>query len=549
MIAPAQIPATALADCIAIIGKRGSGKSATARHLAEAELAAGHRLCVLDPKGDWWGLRLTADGKPSPWPVAIFGGEKADVPIEDHMGADIARLVAGNNLPCMIDLSAMSVAGQRRFATAFAETLFDLNRAALTLIVDEADQLAPKHSGAEKGSNIPMLVHRMARLVKMGRNHGIFMWMITQRPAVLHNDLLSQAQTMVAMRLTLKADRDAAKGWFDTHSPDAIKAVMDSLPGLNIGEGWVCAGTDMLARVQFPMFTSFDSSRTPQHGESPLSAVTLGSIDLSAIRAALAAPIVADAPAKGKKAPPVMDNAAIDALRAQLAEAEASVTYWRDLAHQHGRTILAAKAALAGDVQPEPATATPVSLPERRSRPIMMRRVGEQARPMTPVDAAIAATKIGPERKPLAVLAGFAPAGLSEAAWATLAGFKRSGGTWSTYRGRLRAASYVDQRDGLFHATAAGIHAAGDEAPDVPPPGRALVAFWAARVPGAGRMLQHLATTFPEFITRERLGADLGISTAGGTFGTYLGRLRSNGLIEEQGYLVRIATAIMGETA
>ena len=43
------IPAEALKDCGAILGRRGAGKSGTGRVLLEHELDVGHRCCVIDP--------------------------------------------------------------------------------------------------------------------------------------------------------------------------------------------------------------------------------------------------------------------------------------------------------------------------------------------------------------------------------------------------------------------------------------------------------------------------------------------------------------------
>jgi DNA helicase HerA-like ATPase len=51
------IPAEALKNHIAILGKTGSGKSATARLIVEKVVADDFRVCILDSvKSDWWGI-------------------------------------------------------------------------------------------------------------------------------------------------------------------------------------------------------------------------------------------------------------------------------------------------------------------------------------------------------------------------------------------------------------------------------------------------------------------------------------------------------------
>ena len=74
MSARHPVPAEALDKHIAILGKTGSGKSNLAKTIAEDLLAQGARVCVIDPTGTWWGLRLMADGDtPSGHPIVIFG--------------------------------------------------------------------------------------------------------------------------------------------------------------------------------------------------------------------------------------------------------------------------------------------------------------------------------------------------------------------------------------------------------------------------------------------------------------------------------------------
>src|SRR5690606_29537393 len=74
------IPVEALDDCGAILGRRGSGKSAAKQLFFEYDLDRGRRCCVIDPKGDSWGIRMNPDGSPSRFQhVPIFGGDHGDV--------------------------------------------------------------------------------------------------------------------------------------------------------------------------------------------------------------------------------------------------------------------------------------------------------------------------------------------------------------------------------------------------------------------------------------------------------------------------------------
>jgi hypothetical protein len=61
---------------------RGSGKTSLGAVMAEEVAAAKQRFCAIDLKGDWYGLKSTADGKHAGIPIIVFDGDHADVPIE-----------------------------------------------------------------------------------------------------------------------------------------------------------------------------------------------------------------------------------------------------------------------------------------------------------------------------------------------------------------------------------------------------------------------------------------------------------------------------------
>lgn len=83
-----------LSQHIAIVGKTGAGKTYAAKGLVERLLADKRRVCILDPTGVWWGLRSSADGKKAGFPVVVFGGSHADVPIAEQSGGTLAKIVA-----------------------------------------------------------------------------------------------------------------------------------------------------------------------------------------------------------------------------------------------------------------------------------------------------------------------------------------------------------------------------------------------------------------------------------------------------------------------
>lgn len=89
-----SIPSEALQQHVAVLGKTGSGKSSVLRLLVEGILDQRERVCIIDPKGDWYGLKLSSGGNKAGYPIIIFGGAHADVPINQYAGASVAELIA-----------------------------------------------------------------------------------------------------------------------------------------------------------------------------------------------------------------------------------------------------------------------------------------------------------------------------------------------------------------------------------------------------------------------------------------------------------------------
>jgi hypothetical protein len=86
-------------------------------------------------------------------------------------------------------------------------------------------------------------------------------------------------------------------------------------------------------------------------------------------------------------------------------------------------------------------------------------------------------------------------------------------------------------------ATELGRAAVGDYEPL--PTGSALLAYWIEQLgqSGAAKMLSVLGSEYPNALSRDELGERTGIAVAGGTFRTYLGKLKTLELVEGKGEL------------
>ena len=91
------------------------------------------------------------------------------------------------------------------------------------IMIDEAHQFLP--STGETVASEPLHT-----LVKQGREPGISLLMITQRPNKLHEDALSQADLVISHRLTAKADVEALRGIMQTYMMEDLQDYLKALP-------------------------------------------------------------------------------------------------------------------------------------------------------------------------------------------------------------------------------------------------------------------------------------------------------------------------------
>jgi DNA helicase HerA-like ATPase len=112
-----SLPLDAATQTFAFIARKGAGKTYTAGKLVELLLDAGVQVVVLDTVGNWYGLRMSADGKGTGFDVPVLGGLRGDIPLEAAGGALIADIVVETGRSMVLDASQWSKAiasGSRR---------------------------------------------------------------------------------------------------------------------------------------------------------------------------------------------------------------------------------------------------------------------------------------------------------------------------------------------------------------------------------------------------------------------------------------------------
>jgi len=560
------LPVEAVTETFAILAKRGAGKTYTAAVLVEEMMGAGLPVVIVDPVGVWWGLRSSADGRSDGLPVVIFGGDHADLPLAETAGGLLADLVVDDRVPAVLDLSTLSKSAGRRFMTDFAERLYHRNRDPLHLVLDEADAFAPQRTdpGGQR------LLGAIEDLVRRGRARGIGVTLITQRPAVLNKDVLTQAEVLIALRMTGPRDVAAIDEWVRLHAEqDQATELKRSLPSLPVGTAWVWSPgwLGLLQRVAVRHRSTFDSSATPKAGQRRVTPTRLAPIDLVALReriigmatdAAATDPTAlrarvdelereltvlrAATPRPERVEVPVLDPATADQLEQWVADIRDLCTTLGVAATQVSDQLAAARAGTAPALRRAAPTApqlarqpserpspTPparhVVAPKRHPDPGPDRSTGGEVHAVAPP------LKAGAHRM-LRTLARHHPMRVTRAQLATLSRFKVTGGTFSTYFSALRRAGLITEHDGLIALTDQGRAAAGVSAVAPASTAELLEQWRGALKAGARTMLDLLIEAHPNPLTRDELADRAGYEPTGGTFNTYLSTLRRNGLAD-----------------
>ena len=231
-----KLPINSATKAFALLAKRGAGKSYTGAVLAEEFYKNGIPFVAIDPIDIWWGLKLNKDGKSKGLPIVVFGIEHADIQLDKDMGRKIAQMVVKHNISCVISTFGMPKKQQRYLITEFAEELLNINNTPRHVFIEEAHEFVPQRVFGELGKTF----NAVSNLVVMGRNRGLGVTLINQRASTINKDVLTQLDTLIAMRLVAPQDRKALKEWVEYHSAEGdFDKFMESLGSLPTGTGWI----------------------------------------------------------------------------------------------------------------------------------------------------------------------------------------------------------------------------------------------------------------------------------------------------------------------
>jgi DNA helicase HerA-like ATPase len=129
----------------------------------------------------------------------------------------------------------------------------------LLLVCEEAHRYAPRGDQAA----FQPTKRAIARIAKEGRKYGVGLMLVTQRPSELAETILSQCNTIIALRMSNQEDQNYVKRAL----PDSVQSMVDTLPALRSREALVVGeGTTVPVRL---VFDELPEERRPRSANIP----------------------------------------------------------------------------------------------------------------------------------------------------------------------------------------------------------------------------------------------------------------------------------------
>lgn len=319
------LPLAVITERMAFMGQSGSGKTYSAGVMVEQMLDVGAQVLIIDPSGAWWGLAYGADGKSPGYPIIIMGGKHGHIPLDPKSGKLVAEFVCRNRgTPVLLDLSDMTLSQQAHFMSELGQALWDGQRAdprPLHVVLEEAHIFVPQELPAE-AKEAAVMLGRWRRNIKVGRNHGLGVSMLSQEPQSVDKRCLNLASVLFTFAIQGKKERGAIEAWFGDnvrkHKVQGIGGMdfdFSDLQTFDDGQALVCSPKVLKFSGirQIGKKKTFDSSKTPEFGEKIRLPKKAAKVDIDGLRSQMAE-MVGQAEADDPKA-----------LRRRIAELEALV--------------------------------------------------------------------------------------------------------------------------------------------------------------------------------------------------------------------------------
>ncbi|MFB6130803.1 MAG: helicase HerA domain-containing protein [Salinigranum sp.] len=232
-----------------VTGKSGSGKSNTASVIIENLLSNNFPVLIVDTDGEYYGLKEEFEI------LHVGADDECDIQVSPEHAEKIASLALEGNVPIILDVSGYLDEGDAN------ELLLETTRHLFAkekklkkpflMLVEECHEYIPEGGGLDETGKM------LIKVGKRGRKHGLGIVGISQRPADVKKDYITQCDWLVWHRLTWGNDTKVVGRILGSEYADAIEEMGD-------GEGFLVTDwSESIRRVQFHRKETFDAGATP----------------------------------------------------------------------------------------------------------------------------------------------------------------------------------------------------------------------------------------------------------------------------------------------
>ncbi|MDS0298628.1 DUF87 domain-containing protein [Halogeometricum sp. S1BR25-6] len=232
-----------------ITGKSGSGKSNTASVVIEKLLSNNFPVLIVDTDGEYYGLKEQFE--------LLHAGadDECDIQVSPEHAEKLAHLALEQNIPIILDVSGyLDESDAQKLLTEVAKNLFAKEKKLkkpFLMLVEECHEYIPEGGGMDEAGKM------LIKIGKRGRKHGLGIVGISQRPADVKKDFITQCDWLCWHRLTWNNDTKVVGRILGSEYADAIEDMAN-------GEAFLVTDwSESIRRVQFRKKNTFDAGATP----------------------------------------------------------------------------------------------------------------------------------------------------------------------------------------------------------------------------------------------------------------------------------------------
>lgn len=278
-----KIPVGLFNKRLAILAMQGAGKTYTAGVVEEemmdyllAQEQTNAKFIVLDPVGAHWGLR-------EKFPIHVIGGDRGDIDLDYEAGHLFAEMITKFNLPVIFDLTHLNQDEMLTFATDFLDKMFEITKDPTHIILEEADMFAPQRA-SNKLQKFSLAA--VDSIVRRGRGKGLGVTMITQRPAVLNKNVLTQVDASIILNITGQTDLNTVEEYLDSagQTKKEVKTLKEKIMKFGRGQALLFSPSwlKVIKVINVRERVSFHAGAEPELGKpNPALGVKLLEMDIS----------------------------------------------------------------------------------------------------------------------------------------------------------------------------------------------------------------------------------------------------------------------------